>query len=599
MQLFSIKKIWIAGLATTMVLVFFLFRPLNTPAYRIIAADGLGYYSYLPAQFIYADRQLNFEWFDEVFNKHYDNQLFAKPSENFLVAFGDKKINKYYPGQSLLQLPFFFAAHCAAKLFDYPADGFALPYQLAMGIAALFYAFVGLLFCSKLLLEVFNDRLIALLVPLFIFFGSNLFTYTIFNGCYSHVYSFCFLTLVFYSAFRFFKEPRQKLGWLLSGTLFALVVVSIRPLNALLLPGIFYFYQPLQIKTLFKDRRKKWFVLLTGVLMVVVAVYNLRIIHLQTGSFLLNTYAGERFYFDNFSHVAANFFGFQYGMLWYSPLILLSLAAVFFITKAPRLLFLWLPVLLMIVLYSCWWYWSITSRVLVDCSTPLALLLAYLMTKLKSRRKTSRLFILVSLLCVLIFQLKAYQLRNSILDANYVYDKYYFKYFFTLHDLNTYPVNPATVVKQRAFFIDYENKSGPEISELKSFEGRHSALLNAQNGFACTATYTIPAFFNEKGFKKIRTAFWLYATGGIKDINLVYTFTGKDSALAYVPFYLNDLRKDRWDFNEFGLDLPPNVQSGDVLTVYFWNPTHQNEAFIDNLKVEFFLTDGSNEITLK
>jgi hypothetical protein len=588
-----------AGLATTMVLVFFLFRPLNTPAYRIIAADGLGYYAYLPAQFIYADKQLNFAWFDEVFNRHYDNHLFEKPSDNFLVAYGDKKINKYYPGQSLLQLPFFFLAHGAAKLFDYPADGFSLPYQLAMGMAALFYTFIGLLFCSKLLFEAFNDRLIALLLPLLIFFGSNLFTYTIFNGCYSHAYSFCFLTLAFYSAFRFFKEPLRKSGWLLSGALCALVLVSIRPLNALLLPGVFYFYQPIQIKTLFNDQRKKWFVLFTGALMVVVAVYNLRIIHLQSGSFLLDTYAGERFYFDNFSHVASNFFGFQYGMLWYCPLILLALGAVFFTTKDPRLLFLWLPVLLMIVLYSCWWYWSITSRVLVDCSTLLALLLANLLIRLKSRRRTFRLVILLAMLCVPIFQLKAYQLRNSILDANYVYDKYYFKYFFTLRDVNTYPVDPATVLEQQAFFYDFENKSGPEISELKSFEGRHSALLNTQNEFACTATYTIPSFFKKNGFKKIRTAFWLYASGEIKAINLVYTFSGKDSALAYVPFYLNDLRKNRWDFNEFGLDLPPNVQSGDVLTVYFWNPDHQNEAFIDNLKVEFFLTDGSNEITLK
>ena len=31
---------------------FFYFRPLNSSWYRIITADGLGYYSYLPAKFI-------------------------------------------------------------------------------------------------------------------------------------------------------------------------------------------------------------------------------------------------------------------------------------------------------------------------------------------------------------------------------------------------------------------------------------------------------------------------------------------------------------------------------------------------------------------
>ncbi|MES2678991.1 MAG: hypothetical protein V4635_03860 [Bacteroidota bacterium] len=599
MQLFSNKKLWLAGLATVMVLFFFLFRPLNAPAYRIIAADGLGYYSYLPAQFIHHDQQMNFAWFDEVFNQHYDNHLFEKPSENFMVAYGDKKINKYYPGQSLLQLPFFLMAHGAAKLFKYPADGFSFPYQLAIGFAALFYTFIGLLFCAKLLFETFNDRLIALLVPMLIFFGTNLFTYTIFNGCYSHAYSFCFVSLAFYSAFKFFNELTQKIKWLLLFALFSLVVVTIRPLNALLLPGVLYFYKPLQITAIFKSQGKKWLSVFLIIMIALIGFYNLRIIYIQTGSFLLNTYAGERFYFDDFSHVAANFFGFQYGMLWYCPLIVMAIAAVFFVRKNPRLLYLLFPVLLLIVLYSCWWYWSITSRVIVDCSTLLALLLTYLLVQLKSKPATFRLASVVVFLCVPLFQLKAYQLRNSILDANYVYDKYYFKHFFTIRDVNTYPVDPASIIRQQAFFYDYESKTGPEISELKSFEGRRSALLNVQNEFACTATYTIPVFFNENGFKKIRVAFWLYTAGEIKDINLVFTFTGKDSALAYIPFYMNDLHKNRWDFNEFGLDLPANVHGGDILTVYLWNPGHKNEAFIDNLKLEFFLTDGSNEITLK
>ena len=37
----------------SIVFTFFYFRPLNSEWYRIITADGLGYYSYLPAKFIY------------------------------------------------------------------------------------------------------------------------------------------------------------------------------------------------------------------------------------------------------------------------------------------------------------------------------------------------------------------------------------------------------------------------------------------------------------------------------------------------------------------------------------------------------------------
>src|SRR5688572_3647184 len=95
---------WFPSVVLTILVIFFCCRPLNAPSYRIIVADGLGYYAYLPARFIYNDTSLSFSWFDEVFERHYDNHVFEKPTMNFLVPFGDKMINLYFPGQSLLQL---------------------------------------------------------------------------------------------------------------------------------------------------------------------------------------------------------------------------------------------------------------------------------------------------------------------------------------------------------------------------------------------------------------------------------------------------------------------------------------------------------------
>lgn len=587
MPFVSNKNIWFAGLAVAVLFAFFCFRPLNAPAYRIIAADGLGYYSYLPARFIYQDADFQFEWFDDVFIRHYNNSMFARPSDNFMVQYGDRRIDKYYPGQSLLQLPFFFLAHLSAKLTGQPADGFSLPYQAGIGLAAVFYALAGLFFCSKLLLQMFNNRFISILVPLLVFSGTNLFTYTIFNGCYSHVYSFFTIALALYSAFLFFQRTEKKLLYLSLLVLFSVLTLSIRPLNALLLLSIFYFYKPFSLKELGLKGVFKPLPALFLLLACLAAGYTLQIIHRQTGGFFINSYAGERFYFDRWSHVAGNLFGFQYGMLWYVPLILLALAALVFVRRQPRLLWLLLPVLCSIVLYSLWWYWSIVARTIVDASAPIALLLAVLLLQLRGK-KSYKPVLAVALLCVPLFQLKAYQLRNNILDNHHTYFNYYARHFFTLRPVNVFPVNPATVRAQETYYHEAYGQGNPQV-------------LDAQQEYACTSHYTVPAISEGEGIKKIRTSFSVRASGKIDNLHLVFVFKAKDGSELYFPFYMKaeNLRKDRWEDKEYGLELPSGIGAGDRFSLYFWNPGHKDEALIDNLKTEFFLTDFSEESTLK
>lgn len=583
-----------------MLVLFFTLRPINEPAYRIIAADGLGYYSYLPAKFIYNDADFNFNWFDDVFNRHYHNDLFARPIDNFMVKFGDKSINKYYPGQSLLQLPFFLAAHATALLFNFEADGFSVPYQVAMGLSALFYAWLGLLFTSAVLMNLYNNKRLALFVPLIIFFGTNLFTYSIFYGCYSHVYSFCLIALAFYATQRFFNMPQKTIYHLLPAVLFSLIVLTIRPLNAFLLVSLLFFYKPFKISELFvkSGSVKIWISIL--VLILFVLFYNLQIIYTQTGSWVINTYVGEKFYLNNWQHIFDNFFGFQYGMLWYTPLVLLCFLSIFFIRKNLRLLFLLLPLLFLIMLYSFWWYWNIVARVIVDSSVIFAILLSVVFVYTQNNKRVYTTIMIMALLCIPFFQLKAFQLRNGIIDSNYTYSKYYAKYFFTVHQINVYPVRPSTIIKRQSFFSDFESEQGAAVSTENKFEGNQSAVLNKNNEFAGSVQHTLTPFFNETGFKKIRAAFWLKKSQNIADINLVFNFKAGNKAQIYKPFYLNNaLKNDHWHYLEFGIDLPVEMRAGDTLDVYFWNPRHSDEAYIDNLKLEFLLTDGSDEITLK
>ncbi len=599
MKVFKHTNAWFAGLGIFVLLLFFCFRPLNSPQYRIVVADGLGYYAYLPAQFIYNDSRLEFKWFDESFRANYEDHLFEKPTQNFMVRYNDRMINLYYPGQSLLQLPFFLAGHLAAKVLNYPPDGFSLPYQIAMGLSAIFYTLLGLWFCSKLIFNLSGNKQLSVLIPLIIFFASNLFTYSIFAGCYTHCYSFCFITLSLYFSERFFNSPDNKLNYLLMFGLMALVVVSLRPMNVLLLLSSFYFYKPFTVKDLFRSPYNKQKIVVSTFLILLVAVYSMRILYIQTGALWANTYTIGRFYFNDWSHVIDNVFGFQNGILWYTPIILLCFIPLFFVRNQPKVLFLLLPVFFVILLYSFWFYWNIVNRTLVDFSGILAVLLLVLLNRFKGNVSLYRLAMFNILVCIPFFQLKAYQLRNGILNNNYTYGRYYAKYFFTLHHVDVFPVNPKTIIHAQDYFYDFEKEEGAGISSQNAYDGKKAAVLNEQVDFSCTKKAPLPAFFSEKGFKKIKTSFWFYRGSEANNIHLVFDCTRNDSVISYHAFYINaSTPANTWEYKEFGMDLPEGIDTSCAFTVYFWNPDKRKEAFIDNFKLEFILKDGSDEITL-
>src|SRR5688572_28370818 len=95
-----------------------------------ISWDVSGYYMYLPAFFIYKDVK-EFKFKDEVRNKY---EFTSDFQQAYIHEKSGNHVLKYSAGQALQFLPFFTAGHLAAKILDYPADGFSLPYQFAISI---------------------------------------------------------------------------------------------------------------------------------------------------------------------------------------------------------------------------------------------------------------------------------------------------------------------------------------------------------------------------------------------------------------------------------------------------------------------------------
>ena len=92
----------------------------NLDRHIITNYDGMGYYMYLPAIFIYNDIT-EYKWLDDVDKKYrivgdeWKFQISKQENGNY--------VTKYLGGVSILQAPFFFAAHGYALMTHHPADG--------------------------------------------------------------------------------------------------------------------------------------------------------------------------------------------------------------------------------------------------------------------------------------------------------------------------------------------------------------------------------------------------------------------------------------------------------------------------------------------
>ena len=339
------------GFFLSIIATLFYFRPLNSPWFRIIAGDGLGYYSYLPARYIYHDSNYDFKWFNKAYHDNYEGG-FANPEDNFIVQYQDKRINKYYPGLSVLWTPFFAVAHISAKLVGYKADGYSLPYQLAIAFASLCYLFLGLFYLRKLLQKIFNNELVSTIIPIIIFYGTHLFYYTLFLNALTHVYSFTFITAFIYYTYSWLNEADKRNTNMLYSILCFLILINIRPLNGLIIliiPALVS--SSFSIKDVKFTFQKKY--LATLILMLIIILNTFIILFAQTGSVMPYTYVNERFYF-NHPKLFDVLFSYHAGLFIYVPLAFMSLFGIMYLkNRIQKILF---PAILLLVLYlySCW-----------------------------------------------------------------------------------------------------------------------------------------------------------------------------------------------------------------------------------------------------
>jgi hypothetical protein len=412
----------------------------------VLTWDAFGYYMLLPAIFIYDDYK-TFSWVDEA------NEKYALTGEVYQLSplpNGDK-VMKYLLGISILYAPFFLLGHGFALLFNYPIDGFSLPYQAAIAVASIFYAFVGLWFLRLVLSRYVTDKVVALTLALIVL-GTNYIQYVSVDSGMTHGYLFALYALVLYLTIRWHEKPTPGIAVCL-GALIGLSVIS-RPTEIIiiLIPILYGFQKnsPGQPKwALVKNNKEHiaW-AILGGLIGVLPQLIYWKV---ATGAWMYDV--GSKFLFFN-PHWQV-LFGWEKGWFIYTPIAIFMIGGLLLLKRnklAISIIAFTLCNTWIIIAWSDWHYGaSYSARALVQSyavlSVPLALSVNYLV---RSKLRLLFIGILLFLLVVNLFQI--YQYNKTILHYRDMNKLYYASIFL---DADPSPVD-MSLLDTREVIADLE-----------------------------------------------------------------------------------------------------------------------------------------------
>lgn len=352
-----------------------------------ISWDVSGYYSYLPAIFIYKDCK-KLEWLPPIIEKYkptpHINQAFEHESGNYVM--------KYSIGQAVMYLPAFIVAHTwASATGTYEADGFSHPYQLCMSIWSLVVAIFGIWMLRKLLLQYFSEKATAITL-LAVTIGSNYLVYSAISGAMTHNFLFTLYTLLIWQTTIFYQKPdfKKAIG---IGLLVGIMALT-RPteLLAALIPllwGVECNIGSVKSRFLFYLNSWKYFLM---AILAMLAVSSMQFLYwkFSAGEWIVYSYEEQGFSWLR-PHVFAGMFSYKSGWLTYSPMMVLSLLGFIFLRKYKPV---FLPMFLFASLFmyvtfawDIWWYGgSLGQRAMVQSYAVLAFPFAALIEKLSSSR---------------------------------------------------------------------------------------------------------------------------------------------------------------------------------------------------------------------
>ena len=368
-MLFNISKYLVQSKVIWLFIIFFCILTFKLfanwgDAHHPFIMDVNQYYSYLPALF-----------------KQHDLTFSVNPNYVWLTP---TPIGRGVPmvtyGMSVFYLPFFMIASIFS---DSNSTGYEPVYAWTIHIGCIIYVLIGLHFCRKTLLNWFSEKVTGLSL-LIIFFGTNLFCYTLINSELTHSILFFLISMFVYYVVRWHQSNEKKYFLIFCFLLGFITLIRPTEMSVAVFPLLIGVTSFSQFNEKFSTIFNLKYFLIIGIALFLIPIFpQLLYWKIQSGQWLFFSYGNnERFYWlePQFFNVL---FSYRKGWLVYSPLMLLSLLGFIQLFKKNKAIFWSIIIYFLINLYliSAWWDWAFGGafgmRALVQVSAVLIIPLAY------------------------------------------------------------------------------------------------------------------------------------------------------------------------------------------------------------------------------
>ncbi|HIP31685.1 MAG TPA: hypothetical protein EYG86_02885 [Crocinitomicaceae bacterium] len=345
------------GVFSILLFFFFFYNTFNNYGSNdIIRSDGDGYYSYLPAIFIYNDAS----YASCVKAQRKEIVSDYKPLYIHKTKSG-KNYNKFFPGVAVLQSPVFAFAYFTSWLKGGDSNGYSKGFQIFFYLGSIFYAFLGLIFFFKSLRLFFpKNKKEVNLVTIATYIATPLFLYISEMPSFSHLYSFTLFGFFTYSLLKI-KQKQTTRRIFIFAIIIGLIFI-VRPTNLLIILTIPFLLGDLNnfksfLNRLFQSKGLQFFVGVLGFSIVASIIFILW--KWQTGNWIAWSYTGEGFNFLN-SKIIDNLFSFRVGLFVHTPLLILSIfGCIIWFKKNSFAATSWLIYFFInLWVIASWWCWD-------------------------------------------------------------------------------------------------------------------------------------------------------------------------------------------------------------------------------------------------
>lgn len=584
--------------AVVILVVSFLFYPRwNKPGSEAtLSWDVAGYYWYLPATIIYGDLKKQ-EFADSIVQQYHP---LGGDKPTFKHEGTGNCVNKYSSGLAVLYSPFFLVAHIVAKPLGYPADGFSIPYQLAIQLASVLVSLLGLWYYRKFLKIYFADRVVAVMLLLLVA-GTNYLNYTAIDGGLTHNWLFTIYALLLLNTYYFYDKPRLKYSLGLGALIGIAILIRPTEIIAVSIP-VLWGLEKISIQSIrgrfsFLWLNRKW-VLLTSVVVLCIGSIQLFYWLYVTGEPLVYSYEHQGFSWKH-PHFFDYMLSYRSGWLVYTPLLFFAFIGIvpfLFNGKNKVLILSFFFISLYITsAWDIWWYSGMGGRAMIQYYPFVFILFAYLIEYLFTTKVVKWVALPVILVFTYVNIWFTYHAHGGgLYDANAMNKNYYWKVIGRL----SAPKEVEKLKDTDEYFegrpknIQVIYKTGFEEDTTESKEhiinGNRSVYFDGEREYG--PEIVIP--FNNKEADWVRAGLTAKPLSkewyGWKMIQFILTFKSSTNDNVKTRMIRVNRIAEEQKVSNIYFDMKIPEGKVDSLKIWFWNPGSDIPVILDDLTIQTF-----------